>query len=158
MALSLCAACAAAQHKRPWHVHAQSACLDAVEISDAYPMRAPLVVADFLADKLQAWHHRTGTAPTYAEIGTRDGDCIACVAKLAGVRAVALEQSAQRCTNLRTRGGFDVVEGRLNETSYARLLPTANVYYFWIEATVVIRIVTLVHAALCGRGETATIF
>ena len=154
-----CAACGAeaapadAQHHRhkPWNVHSQSACSKAVRISDFYPMRSPLVVADFLAERIRGMQ-------AYAEIGTRDGDCVACVATLARVRAFAIEQSAQRCRNLRRRGGFDVIEGQVNESSYRQLLPTADVYYFWIEPPVVLELVGLIHRALHERGREAAVY
>ena len=91
---------------------ASSRCLDlpGFRAHDPYPMRSPLVAADFLVDRLEA---AAKVAPdtaitSYVEVGTRDGDNIACVAQLARqrrirFRATAVEQSPRRCEALRAR-------------------------------------------------------
>ena len=114
-------------------------------------MRSPLIVADFLAEKLRGLQ-------SYAEIGTREGDNVACVAKLAQVRAFAVEQSPRRCASLRMRGGVDVIEGEVNRTSYSSLLPTADMYYLFIYPGVNLLIVGWIHSALRQRGRRASVY
>ena len=100
------------------------------DISNAY---SPLVVADFLVRKLSELHrHTKGKHLEYVEIGTRDGDNVACVAQLShhtigpgAIIANAVEQSPRRCLALRNRsavmlphgGGFGVIEGSVNEST-----------------------------------------
>ena len=132
---------------RPYEV-GSSRCLDlpGYRSHDAYPMRSPLVAADFLVDQLKAATQRQpGRAASYLEVGTRDGDNIACVAQLAQTmdihaHATAVEQSPRRCAALRSRsaaarsrgagGRFHVVETQVNDST-AHALPTADVYYYW---------------------------
>ena len=114
-------------------------------------MRSPLVVADFLAARVQRLQ-------SFAEIGTRDGDNIVCVSKLAQVRAYAVEQSARRCQTLRERGGLDVIEAQVNETSYLQVIPDADIFYLWMDAPRYRDLVGWTHRALLARGRQALLF
>ena len=138
---------------------------------DGYPMRSPLVVADFLVDRLNAAAARSSKgSSSYAEVGTRDGDNVACVAQLARqsrlrVRATAVEQSPRRCRALRSRaeeqaGGrlFDVVEAQVNESSFLSTLPTADVWYYWGMYTTNLQMVRWVDDAMRARGERGTMY
>jgi hypothetical protein len=148
----LCAWCRAVdgcQHC-PWTVR-QSACTKHMQPYDIFPMRSPLVVADFLAERLRS-------SQAFAEIGTRDGDNIVCVSELAQVRTYAVEQSARRCQTLRERGGVDVIEAQVNETSHLQVIPDADVFYFWMELKVNRDLVRWTHRALLARGRRAVLF
>ena len=110
-----------------------------------------MVVADFLASKL-------ADGATFAEVGTRDGDVIACVSKLAvGVRAVAVEQSPRRCEVLRQRG-VETIERQVNETNYLDVLPTANVWYYWGLPDSNQQMVRWIDRAMRARGRKGTVY
>ena len=158
---------------------------------EEYPMRSPLVVADFLVDRLAA--AATGAASLrggeqnmsaprrgaprvrYAEIGTRDGDNVACVAQLShtaafrahgGVGVAAVEQSPRRCSVLRARaataavwgGEFAVVEARVNDSSFLDVLPRADVWYIWVVPEMNADMVRWIDGASRSRGERATVY
>lgn len=118
---------------------------------DNYPMRSPMVVADFLASKL-------AYGASFAEVGTRDGDIITCVSKLAvRVRAVAVEQSPRRCEVLRQRGVV-AVQRQVNETSYLEVLPTADVWYYWGITNTNQQMVRWIDRAMRARGRAGTVY
>jgi len=146
---------------RPYEISSRgSACLSLPQYhaTDPYPMRAPLVVADFLADAVK----QGGAGASYAEIGTRDGDIIDCVSQLTpGVRAVGIERSARRCETLRqrARGRFEVTEASLNSSNCADVLPRASVFYFWIGIDALnLDFVRDIHSVMRARGERATVY
>ena len=163
----------------PYEVSGPSQCLTLPHFRDhdGYPMRSPLVVADFLVEQLQmygAMHTRTSQAGTalrvaqYAEVGTRDGDNVACVAQLARraglqVVATAIEQSSRRCQALRLRSAaagdvFNVLETQVNETTHLQMLPTADVYYYWGLASTNIQMTRWIDAAFHAHGASGTFF
>lgn len=141
---------------------------------DIYPMRSPLVVADFLVRKLSELHrHTKGKHLQYVEIGTRDGDNVACVAQLShhtigpgAIIANAVEQSPRRCLALRNRsavmlphgGGFGVIEGSVNESTYRALLPIADVYYYWMYPELNLPMIRWIDEATRERAQSASVF
>ena len=160
---------------------ASSRCLDlpGFRAHDPYPMRSPLVAADFLVDRLEA---AAKVAPdtaitSYVEVGTRDGDNIACVAQLARqrrirFRATAVEQSPRRCEALRARAAeasphskaypttssFQVVETQVNESTYLQALPVADVYYYWGITSTNVQMVRWMDEAARARGRGGTAY
>ena len=157
----------------PYDVGGSSQCatLPHYRDHDGYPMRSPLVVSDFLIERLQAsaaLHDLNAGATSYAEIGTRDGDNIACVAQLArraGLRvsATGVEQSARRCEALRVRSTaagdiFRVIEAQVNETSHLHTLPVADVYYYWGMSSTNLQMARWVDEALHHRGARGTLY
>ena len=64
-------------------------------MADHYPIRSPLVVADFLIHNVEG--------KTFAEIGTRNGDVSKCVAQFTK-RAFAVEMEESYCRRLVQRG------------------------------------------------------
>ena len=74
------------ERRAPHQVAGSSGCLQlpGFAATDIYPMRSPLIVADYLAELARGRQ--------YAEIGTRDGDIVACVRGLGAARAYAIEQ------------------------------------------------------------------
>lgn len=153
---------------------AASSCLELTgyRSHDPYPMRSPLVVADFLVDQLaKVSRVKQGEArPTFTEIGTRDGDNIACVAQLAAsrqvrVRAMAVEQSPRRCDAMRVRADalspssrFRVVEAQVNQSTYLQALPPADVYYYWGITSTNVQMVRWMDEAARARGVQGTAF
>lgn len=133
-------------------------------------MRSPLVAADFLVNFLAAVTAGDGIRK-YAEVGTRDGDNIACVTQLArsrglSVRAAAVEQSPRRCEALRFRAaaaskhgdGFDVIETQVNTSTYLRAIPTADVYYYWGIAATNFQMVRWIDESSRARGNAGIAF
>lgn len=114
---------AAAAAREPYEV-GQSFCLEKSAIIDHYPVRAPLLVADFLLP------HVRGKA--YVEIGSRKGDIASCLAPHArSVTVVEAEEAA--CASVRERG-INVVCRRVENLTIGEL-PLADVYYYWAEDT-----------------------
>jgi len=90
---------------------------------DKYPIRSPLAVADFLANRVAGRH--------FCEIGTRNGDVMSCVSHHAA-SVTAIELDAAYCKKLRARG-FRVLckpfENVAQKTPEA--LSKCNVYFWW---------------------------
>ena len=105
----------------PW-TPGPSSCLalPGFEPVDLYPIRSPLLVADFLAPRV--------AGATLCEIGTRNGDVLACLAHHAR-RVLSVEMAPEYCTKLRARG-LEVLC-----TDFELLppldMPAADVYYWW---------------------------
>ena len=89
-------------------------------VADHYPIRSPLVVADFLI------HNAEGK--TFAEIGTRNGDVSKCVAQFTK-RAFAVEMEASYCARLVQRG-IEVECMRFERVPDKRLVGVDVFYWF----------------------------
>ena len=81
------------QRSAPWQT-GQSACNRTLgfSIEDLYPVRSPLVVADFLAEHVRG--------KRFVEIGTRNGDVLSCVSHAAS-QVTAIEMDDKYCSKLR---------------------------------------------------------
>ena len=123
----------ALQQRAPFAV-AQSMCRTTPNFTslDIYPIRSPLVVADFLLP-----HVRN---KIYVEIGTQQGDLLKCLSHYA-TRVMAVERDPATCRRLRRRG-IEVAlcdDLRLETIDKARLesnrsiVPIADVYYWWLH-------------------------
>ena len=89
---------------------------------DASPIRSPQALHSQIADRIKG--------RSVVEVGTRNGDGLACMAQLAS-RAVAIEASAAYCSKLRKRAAtlpngasFSVVCSRYQQAT----MPMADVY------------------------------
>ena len=107
---------------RPTWVAGASACpsFSGFSAVDAYPIRSPLVVADFLGAQL--------AGRSFAEIGTRNGDVMSCVSHFTP-RVTAIEMDPGYCAQLRQRG-FGVACSMFEDLADADF-PVADVYYWW---------------------------
>ena len=90
------------------------------ETADLFPIRSPLMVADYLAT------HVKGKA--FCEIGTRNGDVMGCVSHFAK-SVTAIEMDQNYCNKLRKRG-FGVACKPFERIGLDEF-PTADVYYWW---------------------------
>ena len=74
-----------------------STCLDVPGFSamDSYPTRSPLLIADYLISLVRGRR--------YVELGTRNGDIMACVSRFART-ATAVEVNREYCRSARARG------------------------------------------------------
>ena len=108
---------------RPTWVAGASACpsFSGFSAVDAYPIRSPLVVADFLGAQL-------APGRSFAEIGTRNGDVMSCVSHFTP-RVTAIEMDPGYCAQLRQRG-FGVACSMFEDLADADF-PVADVYYWW---------------------------
>jgi hypothetical protein len=111
----------AAAQRAAWQA-GQSVCpsLPGFEVSDVYPIRSPLAVADFLSQHVKG--------RTFCEIGTRNGDVMGCVSHFAK-SVTAIEMDTNYCNKLRQRG-FGVACQKVEEIT-AQQWPVADVYYWW---------------------------
>ena len=89
-------------------------------VADPYPIRSPLVIADYLID------HAKGK--TFAEIGTRNGDVSKCVAQFTK-RAFAIEVDERHCARLVQRG-IDVECKRFENVDDGKLLGVDVFFWF----------------------------
>lgn len=107
---------------RATYAPAESICHQIPSFSavDQYPIRSPLAVADLLAPVV---HGRS-----FMEIGTRNGDVMACLAHFAR-RVTAIELDRTYCRKLRQRG-FHVL-CRPVESVGAPDLAGSDVYFWW---------------------------
>lgn len=109
----------------PWSAGA-SAChgLPGFEPVDLYPIRSPLVVADFLASHV---HGRT-----LCEIGTRNGDIMSCLMQSSArpSNATAVEMDGRYCRRLRKRG-LNVICSQVENVPRESLAAACNVYFWW---------------------------
>lgn len=87
---------------------------------DLFPIRSPLMVADYLATFVKG--------KNFAEIGTRNGDVMGCVSRFAA-SVTAIEMEPAYCRKLKDRG-FNVACQRV-ETIEPKAFPAADVYYWW---------------------------
>ena len=102
----------------PIYAARPSACLTLPGFSpvDTYPIRSPLMAADFLAPLV--------AGKNFCEIGTRNGDIMSCVSHFAA-SVTAIEMDETYCTKLRERG-YDDFKIVLNaEPAAARALVDA---------------------------------
>jgi hypothetical protein len=104
----------------PVYAVAPSMCSRHEPPQDLFPIRSPLVVADFLLS------HVRGKA--FIEIGTRSGDVMACLSHYAG-SATAVERAENYCKKLRERNLTVLCKDV--ETFTARTWPAGDVYYWW---------------------------
>ena len=83
--------------ERPVYAVAPSVChsLPNFQAVDLFPIRSPLAVADFLGPRLRGH--------SFAEIGTRNGDVMSCLAHFAK-EVIAVEMDEGYCRKLRSRG------------------------------------------------------
>ena len=108
--------------ERPTWRTGESVCptLPNFEVADLFPIRSPLIVADYLSVAAKG--------KSFCEIGTRNGDVMGCVSRFArSVTAIEMDQGY--CTKLRARG-FGVACQRLEDIPIEDF-PTADVYYWW---------------------------
>ena len=111
----------AVDERRPWRP-GESVCptLPNFETADLFPIRSPLIVADYLSVAARG--------RSFCEIGTRNGDVMGCVSRFA--RSVtAIEMDEGYCAKLRARG-FGVACQRIEDIPIEDF-PTADVYYWW---------------------------
>jgi len=103
----------------PW---LNSKCLELPGFSahDKYPVRSPLLVADFFMAKV--------AGKNFCEVGTRHGDIMACLSHFAA-SVTAIEMSARYCRQLSSRG-FRVLCKRF-ETATSDELAHCDLYFWW---------------------------
>ena len=119
------------------------------EVADLYPIRSPLIVADFLAEQVRG--------RKFCEIGTRNGDVMGCVAHYAS-SVTAIEMDEGYCKKLRARG-FTVACDMFEQIPVSTW-PVADVYYWWPsdaggQNELWLRILA---RALRARGARATVY
>ena len=105
---------------RPAYAVGQSVCTSFGPPVDLYPIRSPLVVADFLLPHVRG--------KTFCEIGTRNGDVLGCLAHYAS-SVTAVEMAEHYCEKLRDRGLGVACQNF--ESFTAKSMPAADVYYWW---------------------------
>ena len=107
---------------RPAYSVGPSACYTFPGFSpvDLFPIRSPLVVADYLGPQLQG--------RSFCEIGTRNGDVMSCLSHYAK-EVIAVEMDEGYCAKLRSRG-FSVVCENSEQIPLAEY-PMADIYYWW---------------------------
>ena len=108
-------------NNRPTWQAGESVCptIPGFTIADVYPIRSPLVVADFLGEQARG--------KSFCEIGTRSGDLMSCVSKFAS-SVTAIEMDVGYCDKLRSRG-FGVACQRVEDIA-PEDFPSADVYYW----------------------------
>ena len=122
---------------------------------DVYPIRSPLIVADFLLPYVRN--------RTFVEIGTQSGDISACL-RAHAKRVIAVERYRRTCKKLMARGIEVVCEEVKAETVKAALaknrtlVPMADVYYWWLHPGDNKGVLTQVTSALEREKRSATIF
>ena len=116
--------------------------------SNVFPIRSPLLVADWLIPKV--------AGKTYVEIGTRDGDIFDCVSPHAK-HAIAIEMDQDYCKSIRAKGQT-VVCSQLNASSARHILPTADVYFWWIYNKYNLPITRWIDTELRRRGQRGTVY
>eukprot|EP00965_Chrysotila_dentata_P119474 3950086-Pleurochrysis_carterae.AAC.1 len=116
---------------------------------NTYPMRSPLVVADFLISR--------SLCGRVVEVGSRFGDIMSCVKPFAS-QVISIEVKPSYCTALRERG-IDVLCEALSEANAKRLLPDAEIYFFWLDPNEIsnMRFVKLIHNELVSRNQSAQV-
>ena len=87
---------------------------------DTYPVRSPLMVADFLAPKVKG--------KQFCEIGTRNGDIMSCLSHFAA-NVTAIEMDPPYCKKLVSRGFRNICKP-VEEASDAELAH-CDVYFWW---------------------------
>jgi len=110
---------------RPPYAVAPSICQTATpgfDVMDGYPIRSPLVIADFLLPAVRD--------KSYTEIGTQAGDIAKCLSFYAA-RVSAVERMRANCRKLRSRG-IDVVCKDVASARNESELPISDVYYWWM--------------------------
>ena len=131
----------------------ESACgsLAGWKAEDEFPIRSPLEVYDFLS--------RVVAGKIFVEIGTRNGDGVSCMAHFAQ-KVIAIEQNTEYCLRLkeRSRNGrpFRIHCKTLNKGDTD--LPTADVYYWWMQAHMNTFILEAIHETLKQRGKHAHVY
>lgn len=144
----------AAGSRAAWEV-GSSSCLrtPGFQTFDTYPIRSPLVVADFMLPFVRG--------RTYAEIGSQSGDLAKCLSFHAN-RVVVVERMRPVCKLLRNRG-IEVVCATISKEALAAaaarnktLLPIADVYYWWMHPGENKPLLTWIADALRARGLAAT--
>jgi len=107
--------------RKPWEP-ARSVCesLPGFKTADLFPIRSPLMVADFLSEQVRG--------RSFCEIGTRNGDVMGCVSHFAK-SVTAIEMDPPYCKSLRERG-FGVACKQV-ELILPADFPKADVYYWW---------------------------
>ena len=112
------------------HAVGQSACLSLSDYAplERYPMRSPLVVADYLAS-------RVPTGGRFGEIGSGSGDVITCMRQWS-MNVLSVEMMKGACSRLRSRG-IDVAcqpftEWLRSKNGSASLAPEVDVWYWWV--------------------------
>lgn len=89
-------------------------------LEDLYPIRSPLIVADYLSERVRG--------KSFCEIGTRNGDVMGCVSRSAA-SVTAIEMDEAYCSKLRQRG-FGVACQKIEDIPVPSF-PLAHVYYWW---------------------------
>jgi hypothetical protein len=150
MLLLLLSVAMAADHRPTWQA-GDSMCraLPGFHTEDLYPIRSPLIVADYLAEQVRGRR--------FCEIGTRNGDVMGCVSKFAA-SVTAIEMEENYCNKLRSRG-FGVACKKVEDIPPTEF-PTADIYYWWPsdaagQNELWLRIVA---RALRAQGRRATVF
>ena len=133
---------------------------------DVYPIRAPLLVVDYLLELANAHGHASGVSNgrtykhrknlTLVEVGSRQGDVLACIAQHLGhTRVSSIELVQSYCDTLRSRGLLVTCERFSNSTPH--VLPSALLYYFWMPVSGSLDLARIVDVVLRGRGESAVL-
>jgi hypothetical protein len=96
---------------------------------ETYPMRSPLVVADYLLSKTPA-----GDRYRFGEIGSGSGDVIDCMCRCLSTSLLSVEMMPSICNRLRRRG-IDVACQpfyRWVKSNASLLAAQVDVWYWWV--------------------------
>ena len=114
---------------------------------EAYPSRGPLLVADFLIPEV--------IGRRYVEIGSRNGDLSTCLSHFAR-KVIVVEAETPYCAALRARN-LTVLCHRVTRENVA-LLPTADVYFWWMFPSLNLELARMVHSAMVARNRSAKVY
>ena len=139
--------------RAPWQVGAASCIgMAGFKAASVFPERAPLVWVDFLIPAVRG--------KVVVQIGEREGDISLCLANYAR-KVFAIEMEQASCDSLRAHDPHQRVElmcKKLTPQNGNELLPDADVFLWWNEPGVNMRLVEIIHAVMKHRGRTATVF
>ena len=133
----------------PWEV-GKSSCpgYQGFKPRSVFPERGPLVFADFLIPVVKR--------KVVVEIGEREGDLILCLARHAkSSHVIEMEQSS--CDSLRKadpEGRVAVTCQKVTKANGEKLLPDAEVYFWWNEPTNNMAILEMVDFVQRKRNRT----
>lgn len=86
---------------------------------------------------------------SYVEIGSRNGDLSACLSHFAR-KVIVVEAEKPYCAALRARN-LTVLCHRVTRENVA-LLPTADVYFWWMFPSLNLELARMVHSAIWWRA------
>jgi hypothetical protein len=128
--------------------------LDGYLVLDRYPWRSPLVLADYLADKVRG--------KSVVEIGSENGDVLGCLARVAS-KTISIERDQRHCSVLLSRGISEVICDNLLEDIAGAFVagasfPNADVYFMWMDGASASNLVGTIHRTLHSRGVSAEVY